>query len=92
MDIMFDKNWKPFILEANTSPMFNTKDYNDALKDQVYEILGSVMDLETFLVENKPRAKELIKEQTQLPLGHLEVLFNRANGFSILNEFKKNKK
>lgn len=83
---MFDKDWKPYILEANSSPQVNLD--TPHLKYIIPEFAKATMDLELFLTENRKNAKELIKEYTQLPVENLELLVNKANGFDYLEDFK----
>ncbi|KRX07502.1 hypothetical protein PPERSA_11051 [Pseudocohnilembus persalinus] len=87
MDIMFDENWNPFLVEANANPQVYIEGLD--FKDAIGGFVESIMELETYLMENRENANQLIKEQTQLPLGNLDILINKANGYNILNEFKK---
>lgn len=63
---MFDSDFKPYILEANSSPQLNLD--TPVLKKVVPEFMKSLMDIEVFLQENRKNAKELIKEYDQIPV------------------------
>lgn len=48
--------------------------------------MQSITNLMTYFAENRDKAEELIKND-DYPKGNLELILNRATGFSVLNEY-----
>ncbi|KRX01628.1 hypothetical protein PPERSA_03712 [Pseudocohnilembus persalinus] len=87
MDIMFDKNWDPFLVEANRNPQMYVE------KLEFYKIIGgfieSVINIETLFSEKRKDIHNIIR-QKKYPLGNLQLLINRAAHINILEKKKKN--
>ena len=51
-------------------------------------VTNEMLDFVLYMKNNRDKAHELLKNPEKLPIGHMEVLWNDATGYSYVDEFK----